>query len=188
MDRMVGLTTNHYFEKGEGGIYCIHYQNQMDLDFNDVDSVCYVGSTRNYKRRFNQHQRGLKNGHGNKLLNKVGKAMKRNEQSAEFTKFLSLPRNGFPPQHYDRVIQAVEHWLIASFKSLHGIESEMFTEGDYVTHRVANSSLPFKETAENGHNLSILLSSYRNTLEDGITKSILGSCIAFWQEFEWGDW
>ncbi|TOA18434.1 hypothetical protein CGK32_22740 [Vibrio parahaemolyticus] len=181
------LQVEHEFMKGEGGIYCIHYQDKMDLDFNDVESVVYVGSTRDFKRRFKQHQKDLKGSHPNSLLKRVSKSLKRNGQGAVFNKYLMLPRNGLTPQQYDRVIKAVEHWLIVTFKSTHDIEAD--TEvGDCIRHRVANLSLPFRETAENGHNLSILLSSYANTLEDGALRAILNASASFWGEFEWGDW
>ncbi len=172
-------------QQSEGGIYTIYYSNHLDPDFEDVDSVLYIGSTRSFKRRHTQHSRELEERHSNWLLKKIGRKAKRNAQELHFHKLLILPRLSLQPSQYDKVLRVVEQWFIHLNRPISDVETAINNGSDYHRHRLANwsDSIDFNET--NSETLYILLSSYRDRLEDIVLKSIITQVMDYVDTYRW---
>ena len=179
---MTLLTPNQFIRQSEGGIYTITYSNQLDLDFEDIDSIIYIGSTRCFRRRYTQHNKGLDEGHPNWLLKKIGRKAKRNDQELHFHKLLTLPRCNLSSTHYDKILRTVEQWFIHINRPYQDIEVPIKAE-DYYRHRLANWSDSLNPTADNAERILPLLTTYSKCLKDDLALSvILKGVIRYWTE------
>ncbi|MEZ9641305.1 hypothetical protein AB4289_06110 [Vibrio cyclitrophicus] len=166
------LQSHHSLKAQEGGIYTISYINRLDLDFEDIDSVIYIGSTRSFRRRYTQHSKEFDDGHSNWLLKKVGRRAKRNNQELNFIKLLTLPRLSLNTYQYDKILRAVEQWFIHLNRPYQDIE-HTFNGDDVYRHRLANWSDAIPTTHTNSEALVILLSSYNNMIDEVAIKAII---------------
>lgn len=174
------LNPNQHLKQSEGGIYTITYNDPLDLEFGDIDSVIYIGSTRSFGRRYTQHNKELGEGHPNWLLKKIGRHAKKNGQTLHFHKIITLPRLSLKSYQYDKVIKAVEQWLIHLNRPYHDIE-EIIKDDDQFRHRLANWADSLNPTADNAERILPLLTAYAQYLENDVALNlIIKGVIRYW--------
>lgn len=179
---MTLLNPNQPLNQAEGGIYTISYNDRLDLDFEDVDSVLYIGSTRSFRNRFARHNRELEEGHPNWLLKKVGKYANKNNQEIHFNKLLTLPRLSLQPSQYDKILRAVEQWFIYLNRPLQDIERPM-NKDCYCRHRLANWADAMNPTVDNAERILPLLTTYSQYLKDDLALNlVLKGVIGYWTD------
>lgn len=178
------LTPNQFLRQSEGGIYSISYSNQLDLDFEDIDSVLYIGSTRSFRRRYSQHNKELEEGHPNWLLKKIGRKAKRNNQELHFHKLLTLPRYTLNNSQYDKILRTVEQWFIHINRPYSDLEVPIEDE-DFFRHRLANWSDSININETNSETLYLLLSSYKDQLKGMALKVIITQVMNYVDTYRW---
>lgn len=176
------MVTNQFLKHSEGGIYTISYSDRLDLDFDDIDSVIYIGSTRSFKHRFTRHNKELEEGHPNWLLKKIGKYANKNNQEIHFHKLLTLPKFSLQPSQYDKILRAIEQWFIHLNRPCRDLEQSL-SEDDYYRHRLANWADAMNPTVDNAERILPLLTTYSQYLKDDLALNlILKGVIGYWTD------